>query len=131
LAHPNIEEMNKIKRKIEEEDDELTRVIVRIERGDGREFEHLQGYLSFENHFSGWQMKRIWSDRAHWDKVKGTAKQNHDYYSKEQNILAVKGFEKIVEHEAKERKQNEYWIKAIQVAMRLTPTEFAHEDPKE
>jgi hypothetical protein len=95
--------MENIKRKIEEDDDKLIRAIVGIEQGSAGEFEHLQADLAFENHYTGWEMKRIWSQRAHWEKAKGTPKQNYDYCSKEQNILAVKGFEKILERIAKEK----------------------------
>jgi hypothetical protein len=131
LAHPSIEEMNKIKNQIEQENEKLTKAIVGIEQGSQDNFQHLQGYLQFAINFSGWQMKRIWSDRAHWETAKSTAKKNFEYCSKEKNILTQKGFDAIVERIEKEEKNNEYWASVISDAMKLTPAKFAEKHPRE
>jgi hypothetical protein len=47
-------------------------------------------------------MKRIWRDWAHWEKAKGKAKSNYEYWTKEHNILASKGFEQML------KRNNEY-----------------------
>jgi hypothetical protein len=131
LAHPSIQEMDEIKAKIEEENDKLVKAIVGIERGSNEQFEHLQGYLAFTINYSGWQMKRIWSERAHWERAKSTAKKNFEYCSKERNILTQKGFEAIVERIEKEEKNKEYWASVINDAMKLTPAAFAEAHPRE
>jgi hypothetical protein len=131
LAHPSIEEMEKIKSKIEEEDERLIKGIVGLETGSQDNFEHLQGYLQFKVTFSGWQMKRIWNERAHWEKAKAGAKKNFQYCTKEHNIIAQKGFEGQVEAIEKEAKAKEYWAMIITDAMKLSPAKFSEKHPRE
>jgi hypothetical protein len=131
LAHPSIEEMEKIKKQIEDENEKLNKAIVGIETGAEDTFEHLQGYLQFKVTYSGWQMRRLWSDRAHWEKAKSTPRKNFEYCSKEQNILTQKGFEKLVDRIDKEEKAKEYWTRVISDAMKMSPTKFAEEHPRE
>jgi hypothetical protein len=131
LAHPNLEEMNRIKTKIEEENEKFRRAVVGIERGKTDEFEHLQGSLSFDNNDCGWQLKRISSDRADWEKVKGNPKQTYDYWSKGNNLLAIKEFEQIIERETEEKETKQSWVTVRQGAMNLTANAFANKHPKE
>jgi hypothetical protein len=131
LAHPAIEEMNKIKLKVEEENDKLIKAIVGIERGSNDDFEHLQGDLSFSINYSGRQMKKIWNERAHWEKAKGNPKKNFEYCSKENNILAQKGFEALTERRHTEEGNQQYWSTIITDAMKLAPSKFAEKHPKE
>jgi hypothetical protein len=131
LAHPEIEEMNKIKNYIEQENDDLQKAIVGIETGKNEEFEHLQGYLLFENKKSGWQMKRIWSSRAHWEGAKGNPRQNFKYCSKEENVLASKGFENEFERKEKQLQKDGQWAKILADALRMNAEEFQQAHPRE
>jgi hypothetical protein len=123
--------MEKIKNLVEEENEALNKAIVGIEHGKQEQFEHLQGYLNFTKKFSLWQLKRRWSEKAHWEAAKGTAKQNYKYCAKEQNILASKGFESENDKIEKERKRNQYWLQCIQDAMKLPVENFIEKYPKE
>jgi hypothetical protein len=132
LAHPTQEEMEFIANKINNEDqDTLTRAIVGKELGQNGDFEHLQGYLSFTNNHSLWQMRRTWSERAHWETSKGTPQSNFEYCSKENNILVTKGFEKTLEKMQKEKRANEYWLNVIKDAMTMNPNQFQEQHPIE
>jgi hypothetical protein len=135
LAHPTEEEEQKIKNMIEAEDEKLKKAIVGIEEGSRRgtidAFKHLQGYLYYKESMSGWQMRKHWSERAHWEPAKGSARSNWKYCSKEQNILATKGFEKEEISIQKKREKNEYWNRIIRDATEMSPTEFAEIHPKE
>lgn len=135
MAHPSEEEMARIKNQIEESNENLAKAIVGIEEGSKRgtidAFQHLQGYLQYKMQMSGWQMLRIWSDKAHWEQAKGNSRHNFKYCSKENNILVVKGFEKEEESMDTKRAKTEYWTQIIRDATELSPTEFAEKNPKE
>jgi hypothetical protein len=131
LAHPSIEEMQKIKRMIEEENEALNKAIVGIENGKNEEFEHLQGYLNFNKKYSIWQLKRHWSERAHWECAKGSARQNFKYCSKEGNVLTSKGFDAENDKIEKERQRNQYWLECIRDAMKMPVNQFIEKYPKE
>jgi hypothetical protein len=76
-------------------------------------------------------MKRSWSERAHWEKAKSTAKKNFAYCTKEHNIWAEKGFENQIEAIEKEEKAKEYWTTVISDAMKMTPEKFSEKHPRE
>jgi hypothetical protein len=131
LPHPEIEEMEHIKNKILQEDESLQKAIVGIETGGQNEFLHLQGFLHFKSVKSGWQMKRCWSKRAHWEPAKGSVNQNYKYCSKEGNILAEKGYEEEERRKARKLEKEGQWAKILSDAMRMTAEEFQIAHPRE
>jgi hypothetical protein len=131
LAHPSQEEQTKIKDLIQAENENLLKAIVGVETGSNDDFQHLQGYLCFQTSKSGWQMKRIWSERAHWEAAKGTARQNYKYCSKENNVLISKGFDNEEEKKLKQLEKEGQWAKILADAMRMTSNEFMEAHPRE
>jgi hypothetical protein len=135
LAHPSEEEMQHIKNKIDHEDELLKKAIVGIEdssrRGTIDAFQHLQGFLYDKNQVSGWQVQRWWSEKAYWEPAKGSPRNNWKYCTKENNILATKGFEKECTDMDKTREKNEYWYQTIKDSTELSPEQFAQKNPKE
>lgn len=50
---------------------------------------HLQGYVEFKKKM---RPKSSFNERIHWEKAKGCAKSNHDYCSKDGNVIWRKGY---------------------------------------
>jgi hypothetical protein len=123
--------MNKIKRQIEEENEELLKAIVGQEVGGETGLIHLQGYLYYPKKRLGWQMRRVWSARAHWEGAKGSPRQNYKYCAKQENILAIKGFEDEEEKKAKKIQKEGAWAQILADAMHMTADEFMEAHPRE
>jgi hypothetical protein len=126
LANPSFQEIQELAEKFSNPNYDVEKIIAGQEIGEGG-LQHIQGYLVLGTKTTLWQIRRRFSERAHWETAKAGPQQNYEYCTKQGKTIFSKGFEK----QEKKVETKNYWGEIIRDAMTMNVGQFMIAHPKE